>query len=310
MKRASVLLAACAAVALAGCSGTQRPEHPRGEVTLVAVGDVLLCRGVGKQIDKHGADWLFDDTRDLLKGADLAFCNLECPLSNRGVPQKRRFLFRAEPKLAKALHANGLSVVSLANNHTLDYGRDAMLDTVEAARKAGMTPVGAGVNKAEASRLRVVTKHGLRVGFVANCDLPSYGVVMLPDKPTIACVDSHSLPARIRAAKAKCDALVVSFHWGVEYMKQPTERQRKLAHLCIDNGADLRLGHHPHVLQPVETYRGKPIAYSMGGFIWDGRIFGADKSAMYVFELSKSSARLVKTIPVDIVGCQPRPAAR
>lgn len=308
MNRAAALLAAC--IVLAGCPGTQRPERPRGKVTLAAVGDVLLARGIGKQIDKHGADWLFGDTRDVLKHADFAFCNLECPLSNRGVPQKRRFLFRADPDLAKALRSNGLSVVSLANNHTLDYGRDAMLDTVAAVKKSGMTPVGAGKNRAEASRLRIVTRHGLRVGFVAYCDLPSYGVVMLPDKPTVACVDSRLLPARIRAAKANCNALVVSFHWGVEYMKQPTERQRELARLCIDNGADLILGHHPHVLQPVETYKGKPIAYSMGGFIWDGRIFGADKSAIYVFELSKSSARLVKTTPVNIVRCQPRLAAR
>ena len=295
---------------LAGCSAKEQSERPPAKVTLAAVGDVLLCRGVGKQIDKHGADWLFDDTRDVLKHADLAFCNLECPLSKRGVPHKRCFLFRADPKLARTLRSNGLSVVSLANNHTLDYGRDAMLDTVAAVKEPGMIPLGAGRNKAEASRLRIVTKHGLRVGFLAYCDLPSYGVVMLPDKPGIACVDSHSLPAQIRAAKAKCDALVVSFHWGVEYMKQPAERQRKLARLCIDNGADLILGHHPHVLQPVETYKGKPIAYSMGGFIWDGRVFGANKSAMYVLELRKSSARLVKTIPVDIVGCQPRPIAR
>ncbi len=233
------------------------------------------------------SDWLFDGTRDTLKAADLAFCNLECPLSDRGVAQKRRFLFRADPALALKLHSNGLSVISLANNHTLDYGRDAMLDTVEAVRKAGMTPVGAGTDMADASRPRIVTRHGLRVGFLAYCDLPSYGVVILPDRPAIACVDSDSLPAQIRAAKAKCDALVVSFHWGVEYMKRPTERQKKLAHLCIDNGADLILGHHPHVLQPVETYKGRPIAYSMGGFIWDGRVFGADHSAIYTFELEQ-----------------------
>lgn len=295
-----------ALLVLAGCS--PRDERAPAKVTLVAVGDVLLCRGVGRQIDMHGADWLFDETRDVLKGADLAFCNLECPLSKRGVAQKRRFLFRADPKLAAKLNSNGIGIVSLANNHTLDYGRDAMLDTVQAVRGAGMTPVGAGVDRADASRLRVVTRRGLRIGFLAYCDLASYGTVILRDRPTIACVDSGALPGEIKAAKAKCDALVVSFHWGVEYMKRPTERQKTLAHLCIDNGADLVLGHHPHVLQPVETYKGRPIAYSMGGFIWDGRVFGADRSAIYTFELGKSSARLAKTIPVDIIGCQPRVA--
>jgi len=302
MSRAACLLLTCAVIWLPGCRGEECGSRT---VTLVAVGDVLLARGVAKQIDKHGADWLFDDTRDVLKGADLAFCNLECPLSTRGVPGKRRFLFRADPKHAAALLSNGFDVVSLANNHTLDYGRDAMLDTIEAVRKAGITPVGAGANKAEASRIQVVTRHGLRVGFVAYVDLPSYGVVTLPDKPGVAGVDSGSLPAEIRAAKKKCDALVVSFHWGVEYMKRPTERQKKLARLCIDNGADLVLGHHPHVLQPVETYKGRPIAYSMGGFVWDGRVLGANKSAVYLFELGKSSARLAKSIPIDIKGCRP-----
>jgi poly-gamma-glutamate capsule biosynthesis protein CapA/YwtB (metallophosphatase superfamily) len=157
MWRVVCVICVCAAVLVVGCAPARRPHDAPAKVTLAAVGDVLLCRGVGKQIDKHGADWLFDDTRDVLKGADLAFCNLECPLSKRGVAQKRRFLFRADPELAKALHSNGLDVVSLANNHTLDYGRDAMLDTIEAVRGAGMIPVGAGRNKAQASQLRVVT---------------------------------------------------------------------------------------------------------------------------------------------------------
>lgn len=294
------LLGACIVL----CVGA---EAAPAKVTLAAVGDVLFARGVGKQIGRHGADWPFGKTRGILKGADLAFCNLECPLSTRGVPQKRRFLFRADPKLATTLRSNGFDVVSLANNHTLDYGREAMLDTIEAVRRAGMTPIGAGKNRADTLRVRVVKRNGLRIGFVAYADLPSYGIVLLPDRPTVAGADSGLLPREIRAAKSKCDVLVVSFHWGVEYMKRSAERQRTLARLCIDNGADLVLGHHPHVLQPVEVYKGRPIAYSLGAFIWDGKVFGADKSAIYLFELGKSSARLAKTIPVDIVGCQPRP---
>lgn len=276
------------------------------KVTLAAVGDVLLTRGCGKQIARHGADWLFDKTRDTLKSADLAFCNLECPLSTRGVAQKRRFLFRADPKLASSLHANGFDVVSLANNHTLDYGRDAMLDTIDAVRKANMMPIGAGKNRADALSVRVVKRNGLRVGFAAYTDMPSFSVVPLPDKPTIAGLDTGTLPKEIKAAKSRCDVLVVSVHWGSEYMKIPTERQKTIAHLCIDSGADLILGHHPHVLQPLEVYKGKPIAYSMGGFIWDYRARDADMSAIYLFELGKSSARLAKTVPIRIVGCQPR----
>jgi len=154
--------------------------------------------------------------------------------------------------------------------------------------------------------VRVVKRNGLRVGFVAYNDLPSFGVVLLPDRPTIASLDSGSLPKEIRAAKSRCDVLVVSIHWGSEYMKIPTERHKAMAHLCIDSGADLILGHHPHVLQPIEVYKGKPIAYSLGAFIWDGGVLGADKSAISLFEMGKSSARLAKAMPVRIVGSQPR----
>ena len=194
-----------------------------------------------------------------------------------------------------------------ANNHTLDYGRDALLDTVDAVEEAGMAAVGAGRNRDEALTVRVVEKNGLRVGFVGYTDLPTCGVVRLSDRPTVAGVNSDEVANQVKDAKAKCDVLAVSFHWGIEYMKKPTERQKTLAHLCIDNGADLVLGHHPHVLQTVEVYKGRPIVYSMGAFVWDAKVFGADKSAVYVFELGKSSARLAKQIPIDIMNCRPTP---
>jgi poly-gamma-glutamate capsule biosynthesis protein CapA/YwtB (metallophosphatase superfamily) len=307
--------AALAALLLAtglSCSAAQK-------VTLAVVGDVLLARGVGRQIAEHGADYPFTKIRDVIRGADIAFFNLECPLSKRGIPQRRRYLFRADPALAKNIADAGFDVACLANNHTLDYGRDALLDTIDACATAGMTPIGAGVNRKDALRLKVVTKRGLRVGFLAFTDLPSVGVVRLDDKPTVAGVDEAELPALVKAAKAKCDALVVSFHWGIEYMKRPTERQQMLAKLAVDAGADVIVGHHPHVLQPAvclfrdlkspntNTMHGAPVIYSAGGFVWDNRIFGADKSAIYLIELDKSWARLARTIPVKIVSCRPEP---
>lgn len=274
-------------------------------VRLIAVGDVLFARGVGKQITKHGAPWLFANVKGTISSADIAFCNLECTLSTRGVAQRRRYQFRADPKFASAMHTAGFDVACLANNHTLDFGRDAMMDTVRAVRKTGMTAVGAGKDRADALSLQIVKKNGLRVGFLAYTDLPSDGVVRLADRPTVAGLNADELPAQIKAARKRCDTLVVSFHWGVEYMKRPTERQQHIAHVCIDNGADVVLGHHPHVLQPTETYKGKPIIYSMGAFVWDAKIFGADRSAIYVIELGKGKARLVKSVAVRIKGCRP-----
>jgi poly-gamma-glutamate synthesis protein (capsule biosynthesis protein) len=205
------------------------------------------------------------------------------------------------------LKESGFDVVSLANNHTLDYGRTALMDTVRAVEEAGMVAVGAGRNRTEAHRMRLVKKNGLTVGFLAYTDVLPAGVAPLADRPSVAHLDPEELPARVRSAKKRCDVLVVSVHWGVEYMKRPTGRQKRLARLMVDNGADLILGHHPHVLQPVETYKGRPIVYSMGGFVWDARLFGADRSAIYRLELGRSSAKLVETIPIRIRSARPSP---
>ncbi len=303
------VLSAClcvAALVALGCRQAATPTEAE-KVTLVAVGDVFFARGVAKQVEKHTPDYVFEKTRKILRGADIAFCNLECPLSVRGVPQRTRYLFRCDPTYARVLSENGFDVACLANNHTLDYGRDALMDTIQAVQKAGMVALGAGRDRKDALKLRVVKRNGLRIGFIGYTDLPTRGVVRLDDKPTVAGVNCDELEDQVRRAKSRCDALVVSFHWGVEYMKRPTERQVMLAHACIDGGADVVLGHHPHVLQTTEVYRNKPIVYSMGAFVWDAKVFGADKSAVYRFELGKSSARLLGPVPIDIINCRPAP---
>lgn len=276
-------------------------------VTFAAVGDVLFARGVGKQIEKHGADWLFGRVKSTISHADIAFCNLECPLSLRGVPRRRRYLFRADPKYAKTLRANGFDVVSVANNHTLDYGREALTDTIAALKSAGLTPVGAGNNRTEALDLKIIRCKSLKIGFLAYSDMPSDGVVRLSDKPTIAGLEPDELQQQIKAAIRRCDTLVVSLHFGVEYMKGPTEHQQQISRRCIDAGADLVIGHHPHVLQPTEVYKSRPIIYSAGGFVWDSRIFGADHSAIYELELGRNSARIVRVRAVKITQCRPSP---
>lgn len=292
------------AVLAGGCQQSKIPESD-GKVTLTAVGDVLLARGVVKEIERNGFESLLVDTGDIIRDSDLAFCNLECTLSDRGVPYRRKYIFRASPDLAGKLSNAGFNVVSLANNHTLDFGRDALMDTMQAVKGAGMFPVGAGMNRDDAVKVRVIEINRLRVGFLAYTDIPTIGVARLADRPTVAGADIDRIASEVKAARAQCDVLAISFHWGIEYMKYPTDRQKELAKTCIDSGADLILGHHPHVLQTVEIYKGKPIIYSMGGFLWDSKVLGADRSAIYQFELLKASCRLVKTIPIRVVNCKP-----
>jgi poly-gamma-glutamate synthesis protein (capsule biosynthesis protein) len=279
--------------------------HPP-TVTLVAVGDVLLSRGVGRQIEKHGPHYPFKKMQKLTSLADIAFCNLECPISKGGFPRKTQFLFRADPQAVEGLSYAGFDIASLANNHTLDYGRDALLDTMSHLSKADIKPSGAGTSRSEAVKPAVIIKKGLKVGFLSYTDLPAQGDTPLPDKPGIARVDPGTLTGEVKGAEKDIDVLVVSFHWGVEYKSAPTERQKELAHKAIDAGADLVLGHHPHVLQPVEIYKNKPIIYSMGSFVFDVRPWPSTRrSQVYTFELNPGKARLVKKTPIKIVNCQP-----
>lgn len=280
------------------------------DIILAAVGDVLFARGVENELKSHPGKYLFANVRNILHNADVAVCNLECTLSNRGLPQRRRMVFRNSPSLAHTLQESGIDVVDLANNHTLDYGRDALVDTYQAVKSAGMVSVGAGENRKSATRVQIVKRGDLKLGFLAYTDLATSGVVRLDDMPTVAGVCDDLLPGEIKTAKAQCDTLVVMFHWGVEYMKAPTKRQKSLAKMCIDNGADVIIGNHPHVLQKTEVYRNRPIIYSNGAFIWDSRLFGANKSAIYLLAIGKGHARLVRSIPVTITHCRPTPTRK
>jgi gamma-polyglutamate biosynthesis protein CapA len=278
-------------------------------VTLAAVGDVFFCRGIADEIEQNGLDYPFEFTHEILSSYDLAFCNVECTLSTRGEPGLNYYLFRADPSAANALSSAGFDVVNVANNHTLDYGFDALGDTVDAVTQAGMVAVGAHENGVDDTGVKMIEKDGLKIGFLALSDFDVTEGVHPDGCTDVMMVDPETIVQQVADADSQCDVLIVSLHWGVDYLEFYTHRQSAIAELCIDSGADLILGHHPHVLQYVETYRGKPIIYSMGGFVWDSSHNGADESAIFVFELGEDSAELVKTIPVRVVEGQPIPDA-
>jgi poly-gamma-glutamate capsule biosynthesis protein CapA/YwtB (metallophosphatase superfamily) len=259
-------------------------EHP---VTLLCVGDVLLGRGVAKAVAKHGADYPFAKTRHLIQSADIAFCNLECALTTRTqTPRPKGWALRADSKTASILAKAGFDIVSLANNHTLDFGQAGLDDT----RKTLKSEKIAFIETASAEPA-IVERGGLRIGFLG----------FRGDSAT-----GQSVIAAVKHAQSKCDALVAYFHWGYEYARRPNSTQRSLAHAAIDAGADLVIGSHPHVLQTVETYKGKTIVYSMGNFVWDSRIFDSGTSAMYMFDVRKGSIALKRTIPITVRACKPR----
>jgi poly-gamma-glutamate synthesis protein (capsule biosynthesis protein) len=267
------------------------PAPPAGVETLArasvaAVGDVLMHGAVKDAAADHraggdddGFGWLWAPVADLLSAADLTFANLETPIAPRSGQGSRSFVFNAPASVVTALKHAGVDVVSVANNHMFDQGRAGFEETLRELDRLGMPYVGAGEAGREAGP-RLFQVNGLELAFLAYAygynqsgnDCPT--AATRGDRPCLkaSLLDPERAVAEVAAAARRADAVVVSVHWGIEYDRQPREEQVALAHRLADAGALVVLGHHPHVLQPVELYprqdgRTALIAYSLGNFV-------------------------------------------
>lgn len=245
-------------------------------VTLTFVGDIMMTRGVESSLNKNfKGDFseLFKNTA-YLKESDITFGNLEGAVANGGRNVGSRFSFRMKPVSLMALRGAGFDIVSFANNHVGDYSTTAFIETLENLATNSILYTGAGKNYTEVITPAIINVRDIKIGFLATSDVgPNW--LKATDQSTgltaqagILLASDPKLSEVIKNAKTKVDILVVSYHWGNEY--SPTNaRQIKLAHSAIDSGADIVVGHHPHVMQRVEIYKDKPIFYSLGNFIFD-----------------------------------------
>lgn len=291
------------------------PETGDVRLSLIAVGDIMLARGVGTRISKNSVDYPFEHVRDIISGADLAFGNLETTLATTGtkLPGKQIW-FRAVPEAAQGLKRAGFDVVSLANNHILDYDTPALMETIHTLENRGIGFVGAGENLSRARQPLIVIKDGLRLGFLAYNEFYNY-YWSTAYKRTFEATDqiAGTAPMKgeiieedIKKLRGLCDILVVSLHWGIEESNSVTGKQRELAHNIIKWGADLVLGHHPHVLQGIEFYNGKLIAYSLGNFVFDQNDENNKQSMILEITFKNSNIEKVSALPVYIINkCQP-----
>ena len=289
-------IAACLLLALA-CGRKPVPPKPDPDaarlpkvlyrVRLVAVGDIMMHGDVKKAAlqspdqQEDGFPSLWADVEPLLKEADIAFGNLETPvaprLGNPGMP----FQFNAPEGLPKALRASGFTVLSTANNHAFDQGGKGVLETLERLQEASLLTVGSGENRAQAEQSKIVEKNDIKFAFLAFTDLFNVDLNHKASEPWVRPLDLEPVKAAIRAVRSRADVVVLSLHWGNEYQHGPTQRQRDTAKALVEAGADLILGSHPHVLQPVEQIeagsRKAIVAYSLGNFIANqDRFYRAD----------------------------------
>ncbi len=253
-----------------GVSFVPTPKEVAEPTRLIFVGDIMLDRGVEGVVKRHNNDfsWLFEKVPEL-ESADIAFGNLEGPLSDQGKDRHHLYSFRMNPEALPAIKEAGFDIFSLANNHAGDWGQAAFTDTIKRLTASQIKVVGGGMNAAEAEKPQIIEHAGKKYGFLAFTDV---GPDWLAAAETEAGLLLASDPRReeiIAQAKKVVDTLIVSYHFGDEYQKEPSARQIMLAKSAIDAGAKLVIGHHPHVTQPVERYNNGLIAYSLGNFIFD-----------------------------------------
>ena len=256
---------------------------------LAAVGDVTFGNGVGTMIGLYGARYPWLSVAPILHRADIAIANLEGAVSTRGTPvPNKQFHFRGPPAaLAAAGRFAGVDVVSLANNHTLDYGRIAFLDTLRYAHLYGIRTVGGGVDLERARRPAVIPIGGIRVAFLGYSDIRPQGFDAGPGRPGIAPAFSELITADVRAARRQADVVVVYFHWGIERTFSPTGRQRYLARVSFAAGAQVVLGAHPHVQQPRERFGTRFVAWSLGNFVFGTNSPGTERTGILRLELGR-----------------------
>jgi poly-gamma-glutamate synthesis protein (capsule biosynthesis protein) len=270
-----------------GCSSTPAIAQS-ADIKIVLVGDVMLADGPGRLI-RAGQD-PFRYVAAALKGADMTIGNLECVIASTGKPEPKPYTFRA-PKQSLRLLKKYFSAVSLANNHSGDFGKAAFSEMLQLLEQHQMPYFGGGRNLRAAHQAYIQEIRGKRIAVLGFNGFFPRSFEALDDAPGIAWLDEDRVAESIQHAKQKLgvDFLIVYPHWGWEYQKLASTRQRQMARLMIDSGADAVVGGHPHVTQDIEVYQGKPIFYSLGNFVFDG-FSDRDTRTGWLLELSLNKA--------------------
>jgi poly-gamma-glutamate synthesis protein (capsule biosynthesis protein) len=294
----------------------------RHVVTLAVAGDTTL----GYNLQTHADEMLEGGVlreyvwplyprgiRDVLDAADLALVNLECPFTERGEKLPKNFNFRARPELVKILKEASIDVVTLANNHLMDYGEDGLTDTIRTLNDAGIEWFGAGEHEKNARRPLLIKRNGVKVGFIgyyfqaAPDMLEPEAVYAQPRRPGVAgCFQDLECMRKmvhedVPKLAHKVDAAIPYFHWGKEGSYEVRDYQIELAHQCVDLGARAVLGAHPHRLQGIEVYQGAPILYSLGNFMFGGNKDPDDKLSMIArLEIGRKGEVACELVPIQV----------
>ena len=278
-----------------------------GGVKVCAVGDIIFDENVKTLSITHGFNYTTLNVQKVIKEHDIAFFNLESPITEncKGSKLNKKYSFHAESIYAKSLSDAGFNIASVANNHTIDCGKEGLISTIQNLENNSIKSSGGGKNQDEAFKPVIIERGGQKFAFFSILEFLLEGVSFNKDKPYPAFGNINKLCNEISSVRSNVDNIIVSFHWGNENSYKITSRQKEFAHRVIDAGADLVLGHHPHVIQPIEVYSGKLILYSLGNFISSHKKKKQKQSFILSCDFSSGSVSNVKLIPIMVENCQP-----
>ena len=277
----------------------------RERVRILIGGDIIFSKVVSQIIQARGISYLFEPVAPLLRGADWAVLNMEGCISTRGAPLNKEYTFRAPPELAEQLRLAGVSMVSLGNNHSVDYGRVALMDTVEHLWRAGVWWAGAGANRAEAAQPVYVDFGGARIAIVCFTAVVPRHFPAGEKTPGVAILNDV-LPL-LPDARQNADVLIAVPHWGDEGKTQPNAKQKRIARVLADAGVDLIVGHHPHVVQGYRRVGKAHVFYSVGNFIHTPRSTLSRQGALIAAEITAQGVQKLDIIPIWLEGGRPIP---
>lgn len=279
------------------------PEEPRERLVIHGTGDVSLDPSYIPALRTNGYGWAWSGLNGLFRRDDLTVINHECPSTDIVAPLAKTFVFRCDPDALDAAADAGIEVASLANNHGFDQGPEGLIDSVRNMRRAGIVPIGAGASQEEADAPRYLDVNGWKIGLVGVGEVidPDTQVAVGEEIGTAVGHDFSRALGSIEEAEERADLVIVVIHWGVELDTQPRDYQVEKARRMIDAGADAIFGHHAHRLQPMDTYKGRPIFYGLGNFVWPS--FTAEGSMTAVARvLVRPNGNLVgRLLPATIV---------
>lgn len=266
----------------------------------------MLDRGVRRQIEKRGADDLFSSVAPLFRSVDATVINLEMPITSRKTPLRKKFIFRGEPGWTATLRRAGITHAAMANNHTNDQGYKGLEDTARHLRDEGITPLGYGLTSEERVAPTLITKSGITVALFNSVTIPLEHWFQTEGRPGVCQHSPKELAKAIKGHKASHPHhhIVVILHWGQEYSPTPSLHQRHGARILTQAGADIIVGHHPHVIQSAEKIGEKYVYYSIGNFVFDQK--GERESEALILRLDFTTRSVSPTTyNVKITDCRP-----